>query len=460
MLRLWKFRRQEDVKELHVTLALFSEAERPKYVALSYAWGESSEPKQAVVVNNCYLYVTRSLFDFLMCLQTDDVCCETWYWSDQISMNQEDLAERDHQVGLMGDIFSNAQTVFAWLGLIERDSIWATNFELTIVWMATRKYWNRVWIVQELRPADSITFWCGRTRVSARAFMVHINRRERTFSDVLYWLMANRNIGEAIDETNLDILSRQDDLRRRYWPKIQMLLDTDRSVWKVRSSLAWVLSSYCENECSDRRDEVYGLQALVQHGQRVPVDYSLTTHQLAFRAISIMIVQAPLPNVFDSCWSFTNHHSRSLDASFARFDKITESLAVSNQISRMLLWSHMLPRISVDTERAWGSTMWLAWISMWRQVKEVAGSPAQALLADELCRRAEDYVDPSDFSQQPSEDVLDRGSLVDYARSMVDDAAANHGFVKYEQFLCHPENWSCPDDVLLLEGSSEKAHDD
>jgi hypothetical protein len=75
-------------------------------------------------------------------------------WIDAICINQMDLDERNHQVKLMAYIFSRAQEVLVWLGLI--NTIVPVNFEPheekqrqdEIVELCIKPYWKRVWIVQ------------------------------------------------------------------------------------------------------------------------------------------------------------------------------------------------------------------------------------------------------------------------------------------------------------------------
>ncbi|KAF2633929.1 HET-domain-containing protein [Macroventuria anomochaeta] len=42
--------------------------------------------------------------------------CSTWFWIDALCIDQDNVDERNHQVQQMGEIFSCAQQVFAWLG--------------------------------------------------------------------------------------------------------------------------------------------------------------------------------------------------------------------------------------------------------------------------------------------------------------------------------------------------------
>ncbi|KAI8307305.1 hypothetical protein K4K61_003700 [Colletotrichum sp. SAR11_59] len=81
--------------------------------ALSYVWGSSSEPQQ-IEINGQPFHVTQNLHHALQQLERDSV--SSWLWIDAICIEQSDLEEKTHQVGMMRDIFSNAAMVYIWLG--------------------------------------------------------------------------------------------------------------------------------------------------------------------------------------------------------------------------------------------------------------------------------------------------------------------------------------------------------
>ncbi|KAI1453490.1 heterokaryon incompatibility protein-domain-containing protein [Annulohypoxylon moriforme] len=86
------------------------------YEALSYVWG--SEDDLVVVkfgrrgVAN--LFITQNLAEALMHLRYPDR--PRTIWIDAICINQMDNAEKSTQVAMMGQIYSNATSVIAWLG--------------------------------------------------------------------------------------------------------------------------------------------------------------------------------------------------------------------------------------------------------------------------------------------------------------------------------------------------------
>lgn len=87
--------------------------ETPKYVALSYCWGDATH-KTWVSCNGQRLALTKDLLNALRRLRRKDQT-ET-LWIDQICINQEDLDERSRQVQLMRKIYKSAAYVYIWLG--------------------------------------------------------------------------------------------------------------------------------------------------------------------------------------------------------------------------------------------------------------------------------------------------------------------------------------------------------
>jgi hypothetical protein len=85
------------------------------YSCLSYTWGEP-EPKQLLLINGRKFHVRKNLFDFLETIRGHSRSRRTKYWIDALCIDQSNKAERNHQVGQMGMIYSKATRVVAWLG--------------------------------------------------------------------------------------------------------------------------------------------------------------------------------------------------------------------------------------------------------------------------------------------------------------------------------------------------------
>jgi hypothetical protein len=91
----------------------------PKFVALSYVWGDPKN-QRIIILENQPVRVTRNLYDAMMGLRP--LKEPIMIWIDSLCINQSDNQEKGWQVGLMGDIYRQAQTVIAWLGLPDDSS--------------------------------------------------------------------------------------------------------------------------------------------------------------------------------------------------------------------------------------------------------------------------------------------------------------------------------------------------
>ncbi|OAP60486.1 hypothetical protein AYL99_05488 [Fonsecaea erecta] len=95
-----------------------------QYNAMSYCWGEP-EMDGRVVVNGHVFPVTRNLENALRQMRmratkeagnTRVPSAKTFWWIDQICINQQDIEERGNQVSLMRRIYKGAKSVHVWLG--------------------------------------------------------------------------------------------------------------------------------------------------------------------------------------------------------------------------------------------------------------------------------------------------------------------------------------------------------
>jgi hypothetical protein len=74
-----------------------------RYTALSYCWGDAND-RIAITVNGQTISVTRNLENALRHMRNLDQGMVVW--ADAICINQQDAAEKNVQVGAMGDIYS------------------------------------------------------------------------------------------------------------------------------------------------------------------------------------------------------------------------------------------------------------------------------------------------------------------------------------------------------------------
>ncbi|RYP14370.1 hypothetical protein DL765_006415 [Monosporascus sp. GIB2] len=96
----------------------------PSYETLSYAWGSTDNPKPIIVdgaANDANtIFVTQNLDVALRHLRLTGE--SRTLWIDAICIDQNNVAERGHQVSKMTNIYARASQVLIWLGPEEDDS--------------------------------------------------------------------------------------------------------------------------------------------------------------------------------------------------------------------------------------------------------------------------------------------------------------------------------------------------
>lgn len=83
------------------------------YTALSYTWGLPTRT-HALVVSGAPLLITASLAEALGVVPR--IAPSEYLWIDQVCINQADDKEKNHQVQIMGEIYSNSHKVIIWTG--------------------------------------------------------------------------------------------------------------------------------------------------------------------------------------------------------------------------------------------------------------------------------------------------------------------------------------------------------
>jgi hypothetical protein len=302
-------------------ISIYDLQKPPAFTALSYTWGapyREIDPNNddlslpvfsaEILCNGRPFSVTQNLFDALSILKV--VCKTDFVWIDGICINQSNRSERAHQVALMGEIYSVAQEVIAWLGP-ERvgldDIIWATSTLLTAlskhyerfgpiahgvsnlvnpallqdlgVEDSTRRlmglvefYWacrffNRAWIVQEMVLARALRMFCGSKEISfshlleltaaldsmgwAEGLMAMLPLEQRFVGevflrDVVHWGTLRKYHSNMMAQQQQEM-----PLEEMYQPK------TD-----LERSFGWLLHLLNANRiaaCSNLRDKIYAI---------------------------------------------------------------------------------------------------------------------------------------------------------------------------------------------------------
>ena len=87
----------------------------PAYYALSYVWGDVSNPK-LIILNGHPFQVTENLHSALLRFQSDPKLSSSYFWIDAICINQNDVDEKSKQIPRMAEIYTSTKLVVAWLG--------------------------------------------------------------------------------------------------------------------------------------------------------------------------------------------------------------------------------------------------------------------------------------------------------------------------------------------------------
>lgn len=97
-------------------LSTHSLKQSTQFIAFSYVWGDASDTEE-IVVNGQRKSVTRNLFQLLQHARFALVSehNDPPFWINALCINQADVSERNHQVQLMGSIYSSSFFVVAWL---------------------------------------------------------------------------------------------------------------------------------------------------------------------------------------------------------------------------------------------------------------------------------------------------------------------------------------------------------
>jgi hypothetical protein len=210
-------------------------AEEPGFEALSYEWGKPNTNDAMIFIDGIQVRIRRNLHAALLHIRNADE--DRHFWIDALCINQSNVPERNHQVELMGKIYSSAKQVVVWLGHPDELSklamkIFAAVAEISATmgrgailgkvrfraassesngftvshslsgdtrilisprelkavrhW-ANRSYWYRVWIIQEIILARQLVIYCGESTCSATAvldFASILSRSTRPSTDL------------------------------------------------------------------------------------------------------------------------------------------------------------------------------------------------------------------------------------------------------------------------------------
>lgn len=106
-----------DAIECQMEVVLLTE--KPTYFALSYVWGTLPTNRIIQVHGHAY-HIKPNLFTALRRIRELAKGDMRALWIDALCIDQANDQERNHQVGLMSDIYSNCFKCYIWLGELEK----------------------------------------------------------------------------------------------------------------------------------------------------------------------------------------------------------------------------------------------------------------------------------------------------------------------------------------------------
>ncbi|KAH7087852.1 heterokaryon incompatibility protein-domain-containing protein [Paraphoma chrysanthemicola] len=261
--------------------------EELKYEALSYVWGDISETTP-IQVDDRTLQIGESLRAALLDLRHPEK--PRFLWADAICIDQNNIHERAKQVGIMGDIYTQAVRTVVWLGRafeyvnLAFDSITtlandalanqqslignaetstksaldsAPNKEqrenlrhgcYILEDLVKADWWTRAWVVQEVCLASEKIIMCGQHEVAWKSFVTAVEFAR--LSDKFDFKIA------GIAEDELD--------------GFQSIIDMDNrlSEGNIAGQMLRLLTAMRPRLATNPRDKVFAIMGLLRGDRR------------------------------------------------------------------------------------------------------------------------------------------------------------------------------------------------
>ncbi|KAH7089739.1 heterokaryon incompatibility protein-domain-containing protein [Paraphoma chrysanthemicola] len=258
-IRLIKIGPLSEKENLHLDVETFELSAAPPFSALSYTWGNSPADYR-IYVNDELFMVRENLFRFLNAFRPLS-SEQTYIWIEQICIDQSNVLERNHQVHLMGRIYSMSECVIVWLGDESKTRLWKNYVDAArsfndkpnthgLAVFLGDEYFQRLWIVQEILLAQAV-----------KVLILDI------------WISWDRILATT---TNNRVALEQ----RRVAPGTLSLLQMSESPSSRPRKLESYLAEFAVNGCADLRDKIYGFMGLVDEQHRLDIDYSKTVYEV------------------------------------------------------------------------------------------------------------------------------------------------------------------------------------
>lgn len=298
----------------------------PQYEAISYCWGPPVR-QQGILIDGTEVLIRSSLHAFLQHLSLQQGGQKLPLWIDAICINQRDSHERNMQVALMGQIYSQAAKVLVWLGHCTSESefllcylqhymdarVHASEHLFMLedkaregyVDIANRPYWGRLWVVQEVFLAREVIVWCGAWSVQWSRLLEGL-KYIHGFTDPNSPYDGTRTPRSGIQDFPEALKLFQVMRKLRSWS----YAGRDRKDVRPPNTLTLrqCVSQFHGQKCTDPRDRVYALRGVSADGSGLAVDYTKSLPQIALEVVLLTWEQASYSNL---CYSRENIRSLS-----------------------------------------------------------------------------------------------------------------------------------------------------
>ncbi|TVY37179.1 Heterokaryon incompatibility protein 6,OR allele [Lachnellula occidentalis] len=298
--------------EIHCTVSHSSLEKHPPYEALSYVWGDSNYTT-SVQADGRPHHVTKNLELALRHLRLREN--RRLLWVDAICINQQDVLEKNDQVGQMRRIYLGAEKVIVWLGEEEnagialkfcsliQNGVSISRFQkevgkngLTIeeVWSSCnslfgRPWWTRTWVLQEVIHSRPATVYIGNIQLdlddlcakySGYQGFKHTHNSIQRDHIVKFDIYSSVFRIEAMIST-VEIIG---------WRREQRMTSEENHDPIISMLSAMHMSRF--QQCQDARDKIYGLCGLIGDVD-VTIDYSLSKSELYSSTMKQMLLRYP-----------------------------------------------------------------------------------------------------------------------------------------------------------------------
>lgn len=307
---------------LYFKTVSLSDPARPPFVALSYAWGDPSDTVPLGVGEQTFK-ATRNLHKILDCLIESRL--NQPLWIDALCSNQQDQDERESQVAMIGDIYSDAEYVLAFLSPdLEPFNIGLDYIEITardtrihfdpslsphltvqglnasykrlrdsLVAFFAAPWWTRVWTAQEFLLARKVIFRCGDRLIDA-AILQKTCRAWINHEDSCCW--AARRPIDGTAHGFLDIPGESSSGLTIYTATLRMkhLMDLIIPRKLYTEDFLAAISLFRVRHWSNPRDRAFGYFGLRSPGlevkHEIPIDYNVPIADL-YRDLAVVLIE-------------------------------------------------------------------------------------------------------------------------------------------------------------------------